>query len=240
VTAARVSWSVVIPAFNEARRLPPYLEEIIAFFDGRGAPYEVIVVDDGSRDGTAERVRDVSGAAPVRVIPLAGNEGKGAAVRHGMLAAVGAHRMFADADGATPITELKRLEAALAAGADVAIGSRAIQDPSVSVVARSHRVVAGRVFNGLVARLGLPDVGDSQCGFKAFTARAAETIFGKLRTRGFGFDVELLMLARFYGFRVAEVAVTWADKPGSKVGVFKTGPGMLWEIVRARVRMARR
>jgi dolichyl-phosphate beta-glucosyltransferase len=240
VTPATISWSVVIPAFNEARRLPPYLEEIITYFEGRGAAYEVIVVDDGSRDGTAHLVREVAGPAPVRVIPLAGNEGKGAAVRHGMLAAVGAYRMFADADGATPIGELKRLEAALAAGADVAIGSRTVPDPGVAVVARSHRVVAGRMFNGLVARLGLPDVGDSQCGFKAFTARAAEAIFGKLRTRGFGFDVEVLMLARWYGFRVAEVAVNWSDKPGSKVGVFKTGPGMLWEILRARVRMARR
>jgi dolichyl-phosphate beta-glucosyltransferase len=240
VTAAKTTWSVVIPAFNEARRLPPHLEEIIAYFDGRGDPYEVIVVDDGSRDGTADRVRQFADAAPVRVIPLAGNEGKGAAVRHGMLASVGAYRMFTDADGATPITELKRLEAALAAGADVAIGSRTVRDPGVSVVARSHRVVAGRVFNGLVSRLGLPDIGDSQCGFKAFTARAAEAIFGKLRTRGFGFDVELLMLARWYGFRVAEVAVNWSDKPGSKVGVLKTGPGMLWEILRARVRMARR
>jgi dolichyl-phosphate beta-glucosyltransferase len=240
VSAPRVGWSIVIPAFNEARRLPPYLEEIIAFFDGRGVPYEVIVVDDGSRDGTAERVRETAGPAPVRVIPLAGNEGKGAAVRHGMLAAVGAYRMFADADGATPIDELKRLEAALTAGADVAIGSRALTGPGVSVVARPHRIVAGRVFNGLVARLGLPDVGDSQCGFKAFTARAAEAIFSKLRTRGFGFDVELLMLAKWHGFKVAEVAVNWADKPGSKVGVFKTGPGMFWEILRARVRMARR
>jgi dolichyl-phosphate beta-glucosyltransferase len=235
----RISWSVVIPAFNEAGRLPRYLEEIITYFESRGEPYEIIVVDDGSRDGTADRVREVAGAAPVRVIPLAGNEGKGAAVRHGMLAAVGAYRMFADADGATPISELKRLEAALAAGADVAIGSRTMRDPGVSVVARSHRVLAGRLFNGLVARLGLPDVGDSQCGFKAFTARAAETIFGHLRTRGFGFDVELLMLARWYGLRVAEVAVNWSDKPGSKVGVLKTGPGMLWEILRARVRMAR-
>ncbi len=108
------------------------------------------------------------------------------------------------------------------------------------MVARRHRVLAGRVFNGLVGRLGLPGVGDSQCGFKAFTARAAEAIFSKLRTRGFGFDVELLMLARRQGFRIAEVAVNWADKPGSKVGVLKTGPGMLWEIVRARVRMAGR
>jgi dolichyl-phosphate beta-glucosyltransferase len=236
----RVSWSVVIPAFNEVQRLPRYLDEIITYFESRGEPYEVIVVDDGSRDGTADRVREVAGAAPVRVIPLAGNEGKGAAVRHGMLAAVGAYRMFADADGATPISELKRLEAALAAGADVAIGSRTVREPGVSVVARSHRVLAGRLFNSLVARLGLPDVGDSQCGFKAFTARAAEMIFGHLRTRGFGFDVELLMLARWYGLRVTEVAVNWSDKPGSKVGVLKTGPGMLWEIVRARVRMARR
>jgi dolichyl-phosphate beta-glucosyltransferase len=174
------------------------------------------------------------------VIPLAGNEGKGAAVRHGMLAAVGAFRMFADADGATPIEELKRLEAALAAGADVAIGSRVVRDPGVAVVARPHRVVAGRVFNGLVSRVGLPEVGDSQCGFKAFTARAAEAIFSKLRTRGFGFDVEVLMLAKWQGFTVAEVAVNWIDKPGSKVGVLKTGPGMFWEIVRARLRMVRR
>jgi dolichyl-phosphate beta-glucosyltransferase len=231
-------WSIVIPAYNEAERLPPYLEEIIGYFEGRGEPYEVIVVDDGSRDGTAERVRHVAGAAPVRVIPLAGNEGKGAAVRHGMLAAVGAFRLFADADGATPIAELKRLEGALATGADVAIASRTVRDASVSVVAQPHRVVAGRVFNWLVARLGLRDIGDSQCGFKAFTARAAEATFGKLRARRFGFDVEILLLARRQGFRIAEVAVNWTDKPGSKVGVFKTGPSMFFEIIRTRLRMA--
>ncbi len=230
-------WSVVIPAFDEALRLPPYLEEIIGYFEGRGVPYEVIVVDDGSRDGTAERVRGVAGRAPVRVIPLAGNEGKGAAVRHGMLAAVGTFRLFADADGATPIAELKRLEAALAAGADVAIASRTVRDPGVAVVAQPHRVVAGRIFNWLVARLGLPDIGDSQCGFKAFTARSAEATFSKLRARGFGFDVELLLLAQRYGFRVVEVAVNWTDKPGSKVGVLKTGPSMLLEIIRTRARM---
>ena len=234
-------WSVVIPAFNEAIRLPRYLEEITGYLGSRGEPWEVIVVDDGSTDGTAEVARTVAARySEVRLLRQPVNGGKGAAVRSGMLAARGAWRLFADADGATPISELKRLEAALAAGVDVAIGSRTVRDPGVSVVARSHRVVAGRLFNGLVSRLGLPDVGDSQCGFKAFTGRAAEAIFGKLRTRGFGFDVELLMLARWYGFRVAEVAVNWSDKPGSKVGVFKTGPGMLWEIVRARIRMARR
>lgn len=230
-------WSVIIPAFNEADRLPPYLQEVISYFESRGDPYEVLVVDDGSRDGTADRAREVSRHAPVRVIALAGNEGKGAAVRRGMLAATGDYRVFADADGATPIAELKRLEAALAAGADVAIGSRAVQDPGVAVVARPHRVAAGRVFNWLVARLGLAGIGDSQCGFKAFTASAAESLFRRVRTRGFGFDVELLLLARSCGFRVAEVPVNWVDKPGSKVGVLKTGPGMLWEIVRARLRL---
>ena len=232
-------WSVVIPAFNEAERLPPYLFEVISYFESRGDPYEVLVVDDGSRDGTAERARDVGRrtGAPVRVIPLGGNEGKGAAVRCGMLAATGDYRIFADADGATPIAELKRLEAALAAGADIAIGSRAVQDPGVSVVARPHRVAAGRVFNWLVARLGLAGIGDSQCGFKAFTAHAAEALFRRVRTRGFGFDVEIFLLARSSGLRVAEVPVNWADKPGSKVGVLKTGPGMLWEIVRTRLRL---
>ena len=230
-------WSVVIPAFNEEERLPPYLHEVVSYFESRGDPYEVLVVDDGSRDATVDRARAMGQRAPVRVIPLGGNEGKGAAVRRGMLAATGDYRMFADADGATPIAELKRLEAALAAGADIAIGSRAMQDPGVSVVARPHRVAAGRVFNWLVARLGLAGIGDSQCGFKAFTAHAAEVLFSRVRTRGFGFDVEILLLARSAGFRVAEVPVNWADKPGSKVGVFKTGPGMLWEIVRTRVRL---
>jgi dolichyl-phosphate beta-glucosyltransferase len=237
VTAPR--WSVVIPAFNEAERLPPYLHEVVSYFESRGDPYEILVVDDGSRDGTADRALEVGRhtRAPVRVIALGGNAGKGAAVRRGMLAAIGDFRLFADADGATPIAELKRLEAALAAGADIAIGSRAMQDPGVYVVARPHRVAAGRVFNWLVARLGLDGIGDSQCGFKAFTAAAAEALFRRVRTRGFGFDVELLLLARASGFRVAEVPVNWADKPGSKVGVLKTGPGMLWEIVRTRLRL---
>ncbi|HEU5321816.1 MAG TPA: dolichyl-phosphate beta-glucosyltransferase, partial [Methylomirabilota bacterium] len=187
------AWSIVIPAFNEARRLPPYLEEVVTFFEGRAEPYEVVVVDDGSTDGTA----DAAGRVAVRH----------AAVRVGMLAARGRYRLFADADGATPIGELKRLEPALAAGADVVIGSRALADPAVSVVARRHRVVAGRAFHWLVRRVGLRGVADSQCGFKAFTAAAAEQLFGPLRTRGFGFDVELLLRAQRAGLRVAEVPV---------------------------------
>jgi len=150
-------WSVVIPAFNEARRLPAFLDTVIACLEGRDEPYEVIVVDDGSTDGTSAIV-ETPRLAMVRVLSFQRNAGKGAAVRAGMLAARGAYRLFADADGATPIAELKRLESALMAGADVAIGSRALRDPGVSVAARRHRVAAGFVFNRLVGWMGLEAV----------------------------------------------------------------------------------
>lgn len=236
----RPRWSVVIPAFNEAHRLPPYLDDVVAYFEGRGEPYEVVVVDDGSVDDTAGCVERVARRHPsVSVLRLAQNQGKGAAVRSGMLAAAGEFRLFADADGATPISELKRIEQALAAGADIAIGSRVVQDPGVSVIAQRHRVAAGRLFNWFVGRLGLRAVGDSQCGFKGFTAPAAERLFRSLRTRGFGFDVELLMRAQAAGYRIVEVPVNWVDQRGSKVGVLKNGPGMAWEIVVARLRVRR-
>ena len=232
-------WSVIIPAFNEATRLPPFLDKVVSYFEGRDEPYEVIVVDDGSTDGTAEAVGERRLPA-VQVLRLPANGGKGAAVRTGMLAARGAYRVFADADGATPIEELKRLEPMLLAGADVVIGSRVLADPGVSVTTRPHRVAAGRMFNWLVARVGLRDIADSQCGFKAFTAPAATRLFEPLSTRGFGFDVEILLMARAAGCRIVEVPVNWTDQAGSKVGVLRHGPGMLWQIVRARRRIRRR
>ena len=236
-----IRYSVVIPAFNEVDRLPPYLEEVVGFFDGRGEPYEVIVVDDGSTDATVPTVRALAARYPaVRVLQLGRNRGKGAAVRAGMLGATGELRLFTDADGATPIAELKRLEPALTAGIDVVIGSRAMADQAVAVRAHPHRVVAGRLFNWLVARLGLRGVADSQCGFKLFRAAAAERLFRRLETPGFGFDVELLLRAQADGCRVEEVAVNWADQAGSKVGVLTSGPGMLVEVLRARCRIARR
>ena len=237
----RPRWSVVVPAFNEARRLPRYLEEIVAYFDARAEPYEVIVVDDGSSDDTVAAVEALACRHPViRVVRLPSNEGKGAAVRSGMLAAEGAYRLFADADGATPISELPRLEAALTRGADIAIGSRAVSEPGVAVVARPHRVAAGRVFSWMVSRIGVRGVADSQCGFKAFTAKAADHLFARLVTRGFGFDVELLLRAQAEGYRVDEIPVNWSDQADSKVGVLRDGPRMVAEILRARLDLARR
>jgi dolichyl-phosphate beta-glucosyltransferase len=235
-----LDWSVVIPAYNEVARLPRYLEEIVVYFDGRGVSYEVLVANDGSTDGTANVVTAIGRLHPaIRLLDSSKNEGKGAAVRRGMLSASGAYRLFTDADGATPITELKRLEVALATGAEVAIGSRGLIDPGVAVRARPHRVAAGRVFNWLVKRLGLVGIADSQCGFKAFVAGAAEDLFARVSTAGYGFDVELLLLAQARGYRVVEVPVNWTDRAGSKSRVLRDGPRMLVEIVRARRRLAR-
>ncbi|MBI2204113.1 MAG: glycosyltransferase family 2 protein [Candidatus Rokubacteria bacterium] len=231
---------MVIPAYNEALRLPRYLEAVVSDFDGRGEPYEVLVVDDGSTDATAQLVEEFGRAyRAVRLLRLPTNQGKGAAVRAGMLAARGRLRLFADADGATPIGELKRLEPALAAGADIVIGSRVLVDPSVSVVARPHRVLVGRIFNWLRERLGLRGVADSQCGFKLFRDTVAEEVFPRVRTRGFGFDVEVLLLAQARGHRIVEVPVNWTDQAGSKVRVLSDGPRILGQAVLARLRVGR-
>jgi dolichyl-phosphate beta-glucosyltransferase len=238
---ANLRWSVVIPAYNEALRLPSYLKEILAYFEGRDEPYEIVVVDDGSADGTAERVREVAaGRSAVTVHMLGANRGKGHAVRAGMARTTGQLRLMTDADGATPIAEVARLEAAIAAGADLAVGSRVLADPSVTRQVRLHRKLSGHVFNFLVRRLGVASVVDTQCGFKLFRGPVADALFPLLATGGFGFDVELLMLAERRGLRVAEVPINWADQPGSKVGVLREGPRMLYEALAARRRLAGR
>jgi len=234
-------WSVVIPAYNEAQRLPAYLSEVVAYFDGRGEPFEVIVVDDGSADETVARVLEAQAVhQTVTLRRLGENRGKGFAVRAGMRAARGALRLMADADGATPIAEVKRLETAILAGADLAVGSRALHDPSVRREVHLHRKVSGEIFNFFAQRLGVGNVKDTQCGFKLLRGPVAAVLFDELETEGFGFDVELLLLARHRGYRIVEVAINWADQPGSKVDVLRDGPRMLGQIVRARLRIARR
>ena len=235
------SLSVIIPAYNEARRLPLFLQRVIAHLDQRGQFYEILVVDDGSQDNTAHAVRMAAHHCPhLRLIQLTCNMGKGAAVRRGMQAARGTIQLFADADGATPIEELGRLEAALAAGADLAIGSRALasHDPAFTVHARWHRSLLGGLFNTVVQRLGVPHIADTQCGFKLFRQSVAQDLFAVSCVDGYAFDLELLHIARQRHYRIAEVPINWTDQPGSKVRPWRDGSLMLRELLAIRKREA--
>ena len=232
------SLSVVVPAYNEAARLPAALVVMLAALPSDA---EVLVVDDGSHDATAEIVRTMSGGDPrLRLIRLPTNRGKGYAVRTGVLSARGARVLFADADGATPITELDRLSAALDAGADLAIGSREHGGQDIRVQSTPWRRLAGRVFHQVVRYAGVRGVADTQCGFKLFTATAAADLFPRLRVDGFAFDVELLLLAQGNGCRISEVAVSWTHQSGSKVRVIRDGLRMAVTVAHLRARYSAR
>jgi dolichyl-phosphate beta-glucosyltransferase len=214
---SRPALSVVIPAYNEALRLPVTLRKLRAHLAARGVAHEIVVVDDGSTDGTSEVARAADAA--VRVLRHVPNRGKGCAVRRGMLAAAGERRLMTDADLSTPVEELAKLEAALDAGFDVAIGSRAVAGACIEVHQPAYREAMGRAFNRLVRALLLPGLADTQCGFKLFTAGAAEASFGACRLDGFSFDVEALYVARRRGLRIAEVPVVWRNDAASRVGL---------------------
>ena len=231
------SLSVIVPAYNEAERIVPYLISIARYLGAREQPYEVLVVDDGSQDHTAARIEAFRLEEPaVRLIRLRRNTGKGAAVRTGMLQARGELRLIADADGATPIEELVRLETSIEQGADIAIGSRflASRDRRYLVRARWHRSLLGNWFNSIVQQLGVNGISDTQCGFKLFRKGIAQDLFSVAHVNGYGFDLELLYVAQRRGYRIDEVAINWSDQPGSKVRVLRDGLSMLRELLAVR------
>jgi dolichyl-phosphate beta-glucosyltransferase len=233
----RPDLSIVVPAFNEEARLGPTLREYLAYCRQTTRRAELIVVDDGSVDRTSNVVNTLESRYPeIRLIRLAENHGKGHAVRSGVVNAQGKLVLFADADGATPLSEIERLEAAIAAGADVAIGSRALQDARVEVKARWYRRVIGRAFHAMVELLTVSGVKDTQCGFKLFRGPVAHDLFSRMRIRGFSFDVEVLMMAQRRGYRIAEVPVNWSHQPGSKVNLVTDSARMLRDlfIIRGR------
>jgi glycosyltransferase involved in cell wall biosynthesis len=226
--------SIVIPAFNEELRLPATLERVEKYILTSGRDTEVLVVDDGSRDRTAQVADSFRDRIPsLRVVPNGRNRGKGFSVRHGMLEARGELVLFSDADLSAPIEEADKLIAALAT-CDVAIGSRALDRSLIAVHESRFREFAGIIFNKIVrVVLWLPFV-DTQCGFKAFRREPCRIIFDQQRIERFGFDPELLYLARHHGLRAAEVPVRWAHSPATKVNMLRDSVGMFLDIFRIR------
>jgi glycosyltransferase involved in cell wall biosynthesis len=229
-----VELSIVIPAYNEEKRLPPTLEKIAAWIAAKGITAEVLVVDDGSTDGTARVVESYkSSLASIRLLGNGRNFGKGYSVRHGMREARGRIGLFTDADLSAPIEEADKLLAALGT-ADVAFGSRALNRKLISVHQSRLRELAGILFNKLVQLvLWIPFV-DTQCGFKAFRMESACILFEQQRIERFGFDPELLYLARHHGLRAVEIPVRWAHHPETKVHVYRDSLRMLLELFTIR------
>jgi len=227
--------SVVIPAFEEASRIGPTLERVHAYLRDQPFESEVLVVVDGGRDGTLELVREATADWPAwRVLDNGANRGKGFSVRRGMLAAGGRYLLFSDADLSTPIGEVERLIAALEAGGDIAVGSRALATSDVRVRQAWWRQSMGRIFNRIVRLVAVPGIHDTQCGFKCFRREAARRIFPRQRATGFSFDVELLWLARKLGYGVVEVPVTWVNDPSSRVHPVRDSLRMLADLLRLR------
>ncbi len=232
---AGIQLSIVIPAYNEQARLPRTVLEAIHWCTSQDLNFELILADDGSRDETLALAR-LFEESDVRIRVLAcPHMGKGATVRMGILNARGESVLFMDADGATPMSEIPKLRAAIEAGYDLAIGSRVVQAPGqVEVKTTFHRKAIGRVFAFFVNLFAIEGIADTQCGFKMFRRGAARAIFSRQKMVGFAFDVEILFIARRLSLSVAEIPVNWVAQPGSKVNLVTDSCRMLWDISQIR------
>jgi dolichyl-phosphate beta-glucosyltransferase len=231
----RPTYSIIIPAYNEAARVGASLERVLAYVNERGWDAEVIAINDGSRDNTAEIIRGYADKNPrLQLLENPGNRGKGYSVRNGMLHAQGEVLLFSDADLSSPIEEAEKLLAALKDGADVAIGSRWLRSDLQTQRQPFHRQLFGRVFNLLLRIILGLRFKDTQCGFKAFTRRAAKAIFPLQKIERWGFDPELLYLAKKFKFKVVEVPVAWAHREGTSISPLRDGTKMFLEMLRIR------
>jgi dolichyl-phosphate beta-glucosyltransferase len=223
--------SIIIPSYNEEQRLPATLERIAAYLHSATRPAEVIVVDDGSTDRTATVAASFAVRfQSLRIVSNGVNRGKGFSVRHGMLEASTPFVLFTDADLSSPIEEADKLIVALESGYDVAIGSRAMDRTLIEVHESAFREFAGIVFNQIVRTiLRLPFV-DTQCGFKAFRRDRCRILFEQQRIERFGFDPELLYLARHHGLHSIEIPVRWAHSPATKVNMLRDSVQMFLDV----------
>ncbi len=228
-------YSIVIPAFNESARIPATLESVVDCIRSRAWRAEVIVVNDGSTDRTAEVVRAFAARAPeVRLLENPGNRGKGYSVRAGMLEARGEVALFTDADLSSPIAEAERLFAALDAGAQIAIGSRWLEAGRQTQRQPLYRQFFGRCFNAVTRMVMQLPFADTQCGLKAFTREAAQIVFRLQTIERWGFDPEILFIALRRGFRVVELPVSWAHDERTRISYLRDGIRMLQEIAQIR------
>ena len=228
-------YSIVIPAYNESARIPGTLASVLEVVRSRGWDAEILVVNDGSRDHTAELVRVIARDAPeVRLIENPGNQGKGYSVRHGMMEARGDVVMFTDSDLSAPMEEAERLFAAIEGGADIAIGSRWLESGRQTHRQPLYRQFFGRCFNLVTRMMMRLPFADTQCGFKAFTREAAQTVFALQTIERWGFDPEILFIALKRGLKVKEVAVSWAHDERSRMSYLKDGMQMLKELATIR------
>jgi glycosyltransferase involved in cell wall biosynthesis len=228
-------YSIVIPAYNEGGRIPATLDSVISCVRRFGWDAEILVVNDGSSDNTAAVVREIAKSAPeLRLIENPGNRGKGYSVRSGILQALGEVVMFTDADLSSPMEEAQRLFDAIAAGADIAIGSRWLESSRQTHRQPFYRQFFGRCFNAATRAIMRLPFADTQCGFKAFTRHAAQTVFQLQTIERWGFDPEILFIALKRGFRVVEVPVSWAHDARTRMSYLRDGITMLEELARVR------
>lgn len=232
-----VDLSIVIPAYNEEHRIPPTLARLHAFLQRQPLRYEIVVVDDGSRDNTTGVVALAMATIPnLRLVRQTPNRGKGAAVRRGMLEARGQIRVMCDADGSMPPEELPKLLAPIVScKAEISIGSRYVEGAKTDVKQPLYRVLWSRLCNRVIQKSLVPGVRDTQCGFKAFTAEAARDLFRYGRIDGWAFDLEILALARRRGFEIAEVGVEWKDDGRSRVNPLKD----MWKVIKEALTIRR-
>jgi dolichyl-phosphate beta-glucosyltransferase len=229
--------SVVVPAYNESRRLPETLAIIKPYLNTVGMSWELILVNDGSSDSTMDLIRTEQSLDPGHLggIDLQPNGGKGRAVAAGVAASQGALVLISDADFSTPIDELPKLKAAIDGGSDVAIGSRAKRGSRVEISQPAHRVVMGKIFNLIVQAAVLPGFWDTQCGFKLWKGPVAREVFAEMKLDGnVAFDVEVLYRARRHGYRIAEIPVRWYDSIPSRISPLRHSGEALFDIVRIR------
>ncbi|OGS24034.1 MAG: hypothetical protein A2314_02640 [Elusimicrobia bacterium RIFOXYB2_FULL_50_12] len=228
--------SIVIPAYNESGRISLTLEKIINYFRASNAAFEIIVVDDGSADGTADVARSVCDrlSFPVKIIADRPNRGKGCAVKTGMLAANGEYVLFTDADLSTPIEEFAGMKKEIDGGCDIVIGSRALKDSLIALRQPFYREWMGKIFNLFMRLIVGLNYRDTQCGFKLFNRRAATGVFGDMLTSNFAFDVEALLIAQRRGFKIKELPVKWLNSPVSRVHILRDSFAMFSRLLALR------